>query len=200
MSPRTAPLHEPSAAGSRGLHWHKSLMLACLLAWPALASASDPLPPAPPSGVSLRPYYLLPFFPFLWPASPVQPLAPAGQYPFVIWLPAPVPAVPIQPPVAPEQAAAGVTPPPLQAETPAQEAAALQPPPEDGQAPALQDLTVPSQPSLQEAPAAATQPAPARRAARLPTRATGTARQPTPKDAAPKRKLCWKEGRLDVCK
>lgn len=201
-----------------GLRNPSAILLCALFATSVLAApdAETAAPAQPLSPVSIQapappglyPYALVPFFPFLWPASPTQP----QPYPFVIWLPfkptappAPANAQPVappqpevaspQPPVPP---AAGQESPTAHTPTPATqpEAAPAQaaPPP----------LVVESPPAAAEPPKAAAPPAEPPRpgaAAPKPPRAKHTASQrPTPTVRPAKRKLCWREGRLDVCK
>lgn len=192
----------------------------------------------------LRPYYVVPFFPFLWPVPPGHPAASPPQdktsqspqypvYPFVIWLPAMPPATPGTPvpasvrppdaqsstepavatvqPVTP-QAPAGEDGPNVQQERgprtvyeapprPAVDPSPLPKGPERGL-----DAPVAAQPALEPALA---QDASAKENARpgatpatkpKPAASRPAAAKPAPRDSRNKRKLCWKDGKLDVCK
>lgn len=192
----------------------------------------------------LRPYYVVPFFPFLWPVPPGHPAAPPTQaeasqipqypvYPFVIWLPGMPPAPPatpvpdaIRPPDAqpstepdvakvqpiPPQAPAGEAGPTAQEaaglltvfEAPPQPAIELSPLPKGPQ----QGLEAPTAAQSAREPAVA-QDVPAKEIARpgvtpttkpKPAASRPAAAKPAPKDTRNKRKLCWKDGKLDVCK
>jgi hypothetical protein len=218
-----------------------------------LATAGGPEPTAagptaqaspPPGQVGtqpvLRPYYVVPFFPFLWPVPPGHPAATppqAGQtpaypaYPFVIWLPAQAPAQvgTIVPPALEAPATQPVT---GSAVAPVQPT----PPQAPAAAPAMQEragpLTVsgtPPQPEAQPSPLPKEpEPAPEARTAAEPAAEPVVAKETPPKEGArpgaastvkpkpgatrpapvkpaqkrtpDKRKLCWKDGKLDVCK
>ncbi len=219
-----------------------------------LAPAAQTSAPAVQTGTQpvLRPYYVVPFFPFLLPVPPGHPAAAPVQaqttqtpsdpsYPFVIWLPALQPAMQTTPTVTPAPAAvkapvgqpvieptlATIQPVPPQA--PAAEA---EPTPKEGSSP-LTVFEAPPQPAVQRGPlpkepeqapetpgdtAMAAEPSPESVAVKaVPTKesarpAAAPASQPKPAATRPaaarpaqkantnKRKLCWKDGKLDVCK
>lgn len=209
----------PEGGGVRGpsLRRTSATLLATLLATSVLAGPDDkaaqpaqaPSPgsvqtPAPPG---LYPYYLVPFFPFLWPAPPAL-LSQPQPYPFVIWLPFPPPAPP-----APAQAQPAAPPHPEAAlpEPPAPPVAVQAPPTAHTPTPAAPPEAAPPPvvaveppPAAAEAPQAVPPPAePSRLGAtvRKPSSAKPTASpRPTSVAKPAKRKLCWREGRLDVCK
>lgn len=201
----------------------------------------------------LRPYYLVPFFPFLWPVPPGHPAAtpphaqpaqarppqssPYPAYPFVIWLPVQPPATlpapvgtplsaPAEPPAGQpvtEPAVATVQPTPSQAPaieaTPSiQEGAGPQTVLEAPHQPAVEPGPLPMQPAPAPATSVAAEPSPepvvvkelpprgGARPGAAPTVGSkptatrpGTAK-PAKKGTANKRKLCWKDGKLDVCR
>jgi len=212
---------------------------------PARATA-QPLPAGTQTG--LLPYYVVPFFPFLWPVPPGHPAASPPQaqapqtpqypaYPFVIWPPVQLPAMPSAPLATPVPAAVRPS-----AEQPVTEpaVAAVQPVPPQAAAteagPALQEaagpLTVfktPPSPAVELSPlpkgpeqgpetSTAVQPSPEAAAARevssresarpgatpatkpKPAATRPAAAKPAQNVTAHKRKLCWKDGKLDVCK
>ncbi len=213
----------------------------------ALAAQAAAQPVQAGGQLVLRPYYVVPFFPFLWPVPPGQPAsapvqAPTPQttpypaYPFVIWLPVLQPAMPAATVGTPLPAA--VKPPTSQALTePTVAVAPTSPPPATTEAqPTLQEVSgplnadqAPAQPAGEPGlPSRQAEPAPERPidaasptspvvVRQLPARervrpdAAPTVKpkpaatragpaKPAQKDTANKRKLCWKDGKLDVCK
>ena len=213
---------------------------------PAARAYAQPLPAGTQAG--LHPYYVVPFFPFLWPVPPGHPAAslpqaqapqtpPYPAYPFVIWLPVQLSAMPPAPPATPVPAAVG---PPAEQPVTEPAVAAAQPIPPQAAAteagPAVQEaagpLTVfktPPPPAVELSPlpkgpeqglktSTAVQPSPEAAAAKdvppkesarpgaitatkpKPAATRPAATKPAQKDSAHKRKLCWKDGKLDVCK
>ncbi len=214
----------PTAAGRDrqgiGLRRTVTCLLAALMATSTEAMPDDkPVQPtvqpgrgsaqvmAPPG---LYPYYLVPIFPFLWPAPPAV-LSQPQPYTLVIWLPSqpPLPAAPATAwPVAPPQPPAEVPEPGPQS---APSMAAQAPSTVSTSAPAAPPEAVPP-PAVAVAPTPGATPSTHDVAAPPETpRVVAPARKPpaakpavTPQPAAAakptKRKLCWREGRLDVCK
>lgn len=203
-----------------GLRRRFATLLAALFAAAALAGPDDktaqpaqaPSPgsvqnPAPPG---LYPYYLVPFFPFLWPVPPAA-LAQPQSYPFVIWLPfqPPAPHAPVTaPPAAPPQPAVASPEPPA---PPAPPVTAQEPstahtptpvaPPEAAPPPVVADEPPsPATPSTQGAAAPAATPQNVAPARKPPAAKPAASPRPTPATKPAKRKLCWRDGRLDVCK
>jgi hypothetical protein len=211
-------------------------------------AAQAAAPPVQAGGqLVLRPYYVVPFFPFLWPVPPGQPAsapvqAPTPQttpypaYPFVIWLPVLQPVlpaatvgIPVPAAVKPQAGQAVTEPavaaPPTSPQTPTTEAQPtlqeVSGPPNADQAhsqpagelglPSRQAEPAPEQPLDAASPASpvVTKEMPARQRVRpdaaptvkaKPAATRAGAAKPAQKDTANKRKLCWKDGKLDVCK
>lgn len=209
----------------------------------AWSETQSSVPPAPaPAQSVLRPYYVLPIFPFFWPVPPGHPAAspqaeppqsaPYPSYPFVIWLPAVSPAIlpapsastpptvakpPAEPPVA-----GAAEPIPSQVSPTLAEAAIEQKagsPTASDTPPAAADVPSPLPKSATEGLAAPRTAEPQSDVAvvtETPTRQRGRHRQvpairtkpatpaaaakSAPQGATGKRKLCWKDGKLDVCK
>ncbi|MFN3594205.1 MAG: hypothetical protein ACK4TK_05920 [Thiobacillaceae bacterium] len=192
-----------------------ALFAASALAGPddqAMQPAAQPSPgsvqtPAPPG---LHPYYLVPFFPFLWPVPPAA-LAQPQSYPFVIWLPLqpPAPPAPVTaPPAAPSLPAVASPEPPA---PPAPSVTAQEPstahtptpaaPPEAAPPLVVADEPQPPVAEASQASAPSAEPARAGAPVRKPLAAKPAASpRPTPATKPAKRKLCWRNGRLDVCK
>lgn len=213
-----------------------------------MAGQVSALPAQAGTQAVLRPYYIVPFFPFLWPVPAGHPAATSPQaqppqsspypsYPFVIWLPVQLPATPPAPvgtplpaPVEPpagqpvtEPAVATVQPTPPQAPTTEattslQEGAGPLTVLEAPHQPAVEPGPLPMQPAPAPAKSVAAEPSPepvvvkelppkggARPGAAPTVRSKPTATRPgtakpAKKNSANKRKLCWKDGKLDVCK
>lgn len=237
--------------GVRG--WLALLMSSWLLGSAEAGPAAAPARPAGPyvqptlqvlAPPILYPYYVLPFFPFLWPAPPVAPgQALSHPYPVVIWLPfpppqqsaplsvQPPPAVPVSPPGTipsrdvPSPPAVEATPTPAlevsSATVPAAAGPQGAPAPEPeveavmarGEvlppvaAPEASPSTAAPQ-SVQPAPVGAEsarpvtpvkKPRAAMPARKTPSTKPGPGPKPTAVVTPVKRKLCWREGRLDVC-
>lgn len=220
---RMYPGRPPAAGRDRqgiGLRRTVTCLLAALMATSTEAMPDDkPVQPtvqpgrgsaqvmAPPD---LYPYYLVPIFPFLWPAPPAV-LSQPQPHTLVIWLPfqPPLPAVPATAWLAaPPQPPAEVPEPGPQ---PAPSMLAQAPSTESTSAPATAPEAV-SPSAVAIAPTPGATPS-THGVAALPEalRVVVPARKPqaakpavTPQRAAAakpsKRKLCWREGRLDVCK
>ncbi len=214
------PMPQGREGKREGMKRTAAALLAALFAVSALAGpdhqamqpAAQPSPgsvqnPAPPG---LYPYYLVPFFPFLWPVPPAA-LAQPQSYPFVIWLPfqPPAPHAPVTaPPAAPPQPAVASPEPPA---PPAPPVTAQEPstahtptpvaPPEAAPPPVVADEPPPPVAEASQASAPPAEPARAGAPARKPPAAKPAANpRPTPATMPAKRKLCWRDGRLDVCK
>lgn len=189
-----------------------SVLLVLILSRAETLLAETPTPPAQaaPPVTAPFPQGVILYFPFLpVPGVPAQALPPPYFWPFpVLWIPrplpmAPGPAVPMEP-VAPP---AAVTGPPAAADMPSVSQAAASPavaqPEMPGGRPAEAKRSAGKEADTRtasgvekppSAPQAATPAAPAKPDA-------GVKPRPAAKDLKKKtRKLCWKDGRLDVCK